>query len=130
MTPLQIETFLDRICGLFPSQQVSLAKAKEAWRTDPFLLAQCVEDGRQIIAVITEQCDKFPSLKQVHECFKLLNPQPDAGKDICRFCDGTGWVYPLDENGVRKTRTHGLFNKEGILLEYNYVVRCECFTTK
>ena len=130
MTPSQIEGFIDRIAGLFPTNQIARNTVKNTWSGDDFLLLQSLDDARKVVWMIMETHDKFPSLKEVHECFGQLRKNRQPFENICGFCDNTGWVYPLDEIGVRKTRTHGLFNKEGILLEYNYVVRCECFTTK
>jgi len=130
MTPSQIESFLDRICGIFPSQQVSLTKAKEAWVLDTFLLSQTVQDGRRVVSMITTNFEKFPNLKQVRECFDQLHMPANPVEAVCPFCDNTGWIYATDEQGVRKTYTSGLRRKNGDLLEYEYVVRCECFTTK
>jgi len=130
MTPSQIEGFIDRIAGLFPTSQVARNTVKNTWTGDDFLLFQTLDDARKVVPLIMDTHNKFPSLKEVHECFRALRHKGQPFEIICGFCDNTGWIYATDEQGVRKTKTNGLKDKNQVLLEYEYVVRCECFTTK
>lgn len=128
MNTLQIEGMIDRICGLFPSGQVSLSKAKSAWGNDDFLLYQSVEDARKVIPIIMEDYDKFPSLKQVHSAFKQLRrsnePPPIFYK--CDICDGNGW-----DNGERWNFLDKILLDEGYTEmhlghQYKVVRKCVC----
>ena len=128
MNTLQIEGMIDRICGLFPSGQVSLSKAKSAWGNDDFLLYQSVEDARKVIPIIMEDYDKFPSLKQVHSAFKQLRrsnePPPIFFK--CDICDGNGWDNGRRWNYNAKELTCEGFTKTVLGRSYTYVVPCKC----
>jgi hypothetical protein len=59
MTPAQIEGFIDRICGLFPTSQIGRNTVKNAWTADDFLLLQDVDDARKVVPLIMEHHDKF-----------------------------------------------------------------------
>lgn len=127
MTPAQIEGFIDRICGIYPSQQVSLAKAKHAWTADDFLLLQDVNDARKVIPLIMEQHDKFPSLKDVHRAFALLRkPAREQTVVVCEICDGNGWDNGRRWNYNAKELVCEGLTKTVLGRTYTYVVPCQC----
>lgn len=127
MTPAQIEGFIDRICGIYPSQQVSLAKAKHAWTADDFLLLQSVEDARKVVPLIMELHDKFPSLKEVHKAFRLLRKPPtEQTIVVCEICDGNGWDNGKRWNYNTKELICEGFTKIVMGRTYSYVVPCKC----
>jgi len=127
MTPAQIEGFIDRICGIYPSQQVSLAKAKHAWTADDFLLLQSVEDARKVVPLIMELHDKFPSLKEVHKAFRLLRkPATEQTIVVCEICDGNGWDNGRRWNYNAKELICEGFTKIVMGRTYSYVVPCKC----
>ena len=126
MTPAQIEGMIDRICGLFPSGQVSLAKAKHAWTADDFLLLQDVNDARKVIPIILENHDKFPNLKDVQKAFRLIRQPAKQMIVLCDICDGNGWDTGRRWDYATKTLICEGFTKIVFDRPYSYVVRCQC----
>jgi hypothetical protein len=126
MTPAQIEGMIDRICGLFPSGQVSLAKAKHAWTADDFLLLQDVNDARKVIPIILENHDKFPNLKDVQKAFRHIRQPAKQMIVLCDICDGNGWDTGRRWDYATKTLISEGFTKIVFDRPYSYVVRCQC----
>ena len=126
MTPAQIEGMIDRICGLFPSGQVSLAKAKHAWTADDFLLLQDVNDARKVIPIILENHDKFPNLKDVQKAFRHIRQPAKQMIVLCDICDGNGWDTGRRWDYATKTLICEGFMKIVFDRPYSYVVRCQC----
>jgi hypothetical protein len=128
MNSMQIEGMIDRICGLFPSSQVSLSKAKSAWANDDFLLYQSVEDARKVIPIIMEDYDKFPSLKQVHTAFKQLRRinEPAAVFHKCDICDGNGWDNGERWNFLDKILLDEGYTETHLGQQYKVVKKCVC----
>ena len=127
MTPAQIEGFIDRICGLFPTSNIARKTVKNAWTADDFLLLQDVDEARKVVPRIMEHHDKFPTLKEVHNEFKLLRrPAVEQTVVVCEICDGNGW-----DTGERWN-----YNTKEIICEgytrtfmghtYTYVLPCKC----
>ena len=126
MTPAQIEGMIDRICGLFPTGQVSLAKAKHAWTADDFLLLQDVNDARKVIPIILENHDKFPNLKDVQKAFRHIRQPAKQMIVLCDICDGNGWDTGRRWDYATKTLICEGFTKIVFDRPYSYVVRCQC----
>ena len=126
MTPAQIEGMIDRICGLFPSGQVSLAKAKHAWTADDFLLLQDVNDARKVIPIILENHEKFPNLKDVQKAFRHIRQPAKQMIVSCDICDGNGWDTGRRWDYATKTLICEGFTKIVFDRPYSYVVRCQC----
>ena len=126
MTPAQIEGMIDRICGLFPSGQVSVAKAKHAWTADDFLLLQDVNDARKVIPIILENHDKFPNLKDVQKAFRHIRQPARQMIVLCDICDGNGWDTGRRWDYATKTLICEGFTKIVFDRPYSYVVRCQC----
>ena len=126
MTPAQIEGMIDRICGLFPSGQVSVAKAKHAWTADDFLLLQDVNDARKVIPIILENHDKFPNLKDVQKAFRHIRQPAKQMIVLCDICDGNGWDTGRRWDYATKTLICEGFTKIVFDRPYSYVVRCQC----
>ena len=126
MTPAQIEGMIDRICGLFPSGQVSLAKAKHAWTADDFLLLLDVNEARKVIPIILENHDKFPNLKDVQKAFRHIRQPAKQMIVLCDICDGNGWDTGRRWDYATKTLISEGFTKIVFDRPYSYVVRCQC----
>lgn len=128
MTPLQIEGMIDRICGLFPTSQIGRNTVKNAWTADDFLLFQSVEDARNILPIIMDNHEKFPSLKEVHRAFRLLRkPAIEQTVVVCEICDGNGWDTGERWNYQTKELLCERNTKTVLGRKYTYVVRCKCW---
>lgn len=132
MTPLQIETMVDRLCGIFPKDNIARNTVKLAWKTDELLIHTPVEEGRIVLAKI-ENDPGFPSLARVKNLIRSLKPKINTGI-ACVKCDGSGWdtgitTSIVDLNADIKhqmkirtwtyTETHNDY-------EYTCVKRCDC----
>jgi len=127
MTPAQIEGFIDRICGLFPTSQIGRNTVKNTWTADDFLLLQDVDDARKVVPMIMEHHDKFPTLKEVHYEFRLLRkPAIQQTVVVCEICDGNGWDTGRRWNFNTKELICEGFTKTVLDRTYTYVVPCKC----
>lgn len=126
MTPAQIEGFIDRICGLFPTSQIGRNTVKNAWTGDDFLLLQDVNDARQVIPIILENHEKFPNLKDVQRAFKHIRNPVMKAVVSCEICDGNGWDTGRRWDFATKTLISEGFTKIVFDRPYSYVVRCQC----
>jgi hypothetical protein len=127
MTPAQIEGFIDRICGLFPTSQIGRNTVKNAWTADDLLLLQDVDDARKVVPLIMEHHDKFPNLKEVHKAFALLRkPATEQTIVVCEICDGNGWDNGRRWNYNAKELICEGFTKTVLGRTYTYVVPCKC----
>jgi len=127
MTPAQIEGFIDRICGLYPSSTIAVTKVKNAWTADDFLLLEDVNEARRIVARIMERYDKFPTLKEVHHEFKLLRkPAIEQTIVVCEICDGNGWDTGERWNYNTKEIICEAYTRTFMGHIYTYVVPCKC----
>lgn len=132
MTPLQIETMVDRLCGIFPKDNIARNTVKLAWKTDELLIHTPVEEGRvALVKIENDPC--FPSLARVKNVIRSLKPKV-TNAVACVKCDGSGWdtgitTSIVDLNADIKhqmkirtwtyTETHNDY-------EYTCVKRCDC----
>lgn len=132
MTPLQIETLVDRLCGIFPKDNIARNTVKSAWKTDELLIHTSVEEGRIALAKL-ENDPGFPSLARVKNLIRSLKPKV-TNSVTCTKCDGGGWdtgitlsIVDLDADikEQMKIRTW-TYTQEFNGNEYTYVKRCEC----
>jgi hypothetical protein len=100
VTPAQIEGMIDRICGIYATQNVSRNSMKGAWSQDEFLLGIPVERGREVL-VLVEAHGKIPSLPEIKQMFHriLRSSGGVAGvtKENCQMCGGSGWHSGVSE---------------------------------
>ena len=127
MNAVQIEGMIDRICGLFPTNQIARNTVKSTWTNDNFLLYQSVEDARHIIPIVMEQFDKFPSLKEVHQVFKQLHTyDTPAIIEYCDICCNSGWDDGQRWNFADKILLDDYFTEIHLGKEYRVVRKCVC----
>lgn len=120
MTPIQIETMIDRIIALFPSTPIPKNTIRAGWVQDDFLLNADVADGREALKVLLQRCDKFPNLKQVHDAISSLQATRTQEVLVCQLCNGTGW-----DTGITEEQPLGYrYTVNG--QEYSYVKKCVC----
>lgn len=126
MTPAQIEGFIDRICGLFPSTTIAKNSVKNAWTADDFLLLQDVNDARKVIPIIMNNYDKFPTLKQTRQAFRELYEPAGKPLIVCEICDGNGWDTGVRWDFANKIQISSGFTKQHNEQTYSYVKPCKC----
>ena len=125
MRPEVIDLFVDRLCGIFPKDNVARNTVKNAWNRDDFLLGCDEEHGKQALNIL-EGDDSFPNLKRVKEVFrKLKQTTHTTAQRVCKICKGSGWDDGLRYIGT--TLIQERYQEEGIYgMMYNVVRRCEC----
>ena len=77
MRPEVIDLFVDRLCGIFPKDNIARNTVKNAWNRDDFLLG-CDEEHGKIALQMLEHDDTFPNLKRVKEVFRMLSAHSNA----------------------------------------------------
>lgn len=109
MTPTNIELFVDRLCGFFPTDSIARNTVKAAWSKEDALLEATDHDGYLALNVL-QQDQKFPNLSRVKQVLKQWQVRRQ-GSDTCGQCFD-GWVYvePLVQFGIT----------------YRQVVACKC----
>ena len=120
MTPIQIESMIDRIIALFPSTPIPKNTIRAGWIQDNFLLNADVAEGREALSVLLQRHDKFPNLKQVHDAINSLRATSIQELLVCELCNGTGWDTGVTEEQPLGYR-HTVDNKE-----YSFVKKCDC----
>lgn len=130
MKPENIETFVDRLCGIFPKDNIARNTVKRAWTQDDVLLNCTVEEGRIALQKL-ESDSGFPSLPRVKEILRSLKPA--AMRVNCKLCHGTGWDSGLrmgiDSNGQPYVSKDG-YTFESMGKTYRASKRCSCMETR
>jgi|DEB19_MinimDraft_3_1074340.scaffolds.fasta_scaffold28423_4 hypothetical protein len=125
MRPEVIDLFVDRLCGIFPKDNIARNTVKNAWNRDDFLLG-CDEEHGKIALQMLEHDDTFPNLKRVKEVFRKIK----GGNNVistqqCKICKGSGW-----DDGLRyigNVCVQERYEEEGIYgMKYHVAKRCEC----
>ena len=133
MKPMYIELFVDRLCGLFPKDNIARNTVKKAWLHDEYLLLNVEEDEVKAAMAVLEADKAFPSLHRVKEVFRGNRKSKIAATagPICVICDGTGWDHgsrweqqgPDPENFVM---IQDFYKQVGLLGDtQSYVKQCE-----
>jgi len=73
MKPENIDLFIDRLCGVFPKDNIARNTVKKAWAADDFLLRSSVEDCRKALLIL-ENDGSFPTLPRVKQVLRSLSP--------------------------------------------------------
>lgn len=124
MKPENIELFVDRLCGLFPRDNVARNTVKNAWNKDDFMLDVPEEHGKQALRIL-EQDDQFPNLKRVKDVFRKLGAKTTPTRSTtCPLCQGTGW--DTGERWLNGEMTHGRYVEEWRGHSYPVTKRCAC----
>lgn len=125
MRPEVIDLFVDRLCGIFPKDNVARNTVKNAWNRDDFLLG-CDEEHGKIALQMLEQDDSFPNLKRVKEVFRKIKGGNDATTTRhCNICKGSGWDDGIRYVGTTCVQEH--YTEEGLDgIMYRVAKRCKC----
>jgi hypothetical protein len=130
MKPENIDLFIDRLCGVFPKDNIARNTVKRAWSADDYLLKSSVEDCRKALLIL-EKDGSFPSLPRVKQVLRSLSPVKEFTR-TCNKCDRTGY-----DTGIRLKRDwsaeeetwimeRGTYTTEVNGHEYSIVKRCSC----
>lgn len=87
----EIELFVNRLAGMFPSQQIPKNTIINTWRNDTGMLNLPVSDGRAALTML-EKDPCFPSLFRVKQVFQRLDEERKFNKPYCTTCDAEGYV--------------------------------------
>ena len=90
MTPIQIDSMIDKICGMYPTTPVPRNGMKALWREDALLLSIDVKQGREVMSLI-ERHNAIPSLPEIKGMVRTLLKEVVEGLPPCEICNGTGW---------------------------------------
>ncbi len=124
MTPIQIDSMIDKICGMYPTTPVPRNGMKSLWREDSLLLSIDVKQGREVMALI-EKHNAIPSLPEIKGMVRTLLKEVDEGSLPCEICNGTGW-----DDGMRIVDgiiVHDLYTVIDVRGKVcTTVIRCEC----
>jgi hypothetical protein len=110
MKPQDIELFVERLCGYFPTATIGRNTVKAAWGREEILL-DCPDDIAKQALQKLQTGDNFPTLHQVKSIIGKLQGK-QAMYSNCRWCSGNGWVDAEPIKWLSKT--------------YRAVKRCEC----
>lgn len=124
MTPIQIDSMIDRICGMYPTTPVPRNGMKALWREDSLLLSIDVKQGREVMGLI-EKHNAIPSLPEIKGMVRTLLKEVVEGSLPCEICNGTGW-----DDGMRIVDgiiVHDLYTVVDVRGKVcTTVIRCEC----
>jgi hypothetical protein len=130
MNPEKIDKFIDRLCGLFPKDNVARNTVKNAWHSDGVMLDASYEDCVKALQIL-EKDKWFPSLNRVKEVLRGLAPAKQFSK-YCNKCEGSGW-----DTGIRMKRDYskedetwdmvrGTYEIEEFGHTYSVARQCSC----
>ena len=124
MTPIQIDSMIDKICGMYPTTPVPKNGMKSLWRDDALLLSIDVKQGREIMGLV-EKHNTIPSLPEIKGMFRTLLKQSVGSVPPCTICNGTGWDDGLRiEDGVIVRERFANVDVRGNVC--TAVMKCEC----
>jgi hypothetical protein len=124
VTPIQIDSMIDKICGMYPTTPVPRNGMKALWREDALLLSVDVKQGREVMGLI-EKHNAIPSLPEIKGMVRTLLKEVVQGSLPCEICNGTGW-----DDGMRIVDgiiVHDLYTVVDVRGKVcTTVIRCEC----
>ena len=124
MTPIQIDSMIDRICGMYPTTPVPRNGMKALWREDALLLSIDVKQGREVM-VLVEKHNTIPSLPEIKSMVRTILKESLASVPTCMVCNGTGWDDGLRiEDGVILHERYTSLDMRGNVC--TTVTQCEC----
>jgi hypothetical protein len=124
MTPIQIDSMIDKICGMYPTTPVPRNGMKALWREDALLLSIDVKQGRELMGLI-EKHNAIPSLPEIKSMVRTLLKEVLESSLPCEICNGTGWDD--GERIVDGVVVHGRFMDIDVRGNVcTTVTRCEC----
>ena len=124
MTPIQIDSMIDKICGMYPTTPVPRNGMKALWREDALLLSIDVKQGREVM-VLVEKHNTIPSLPEIKSMVRTIMKETVGSVPPCTVCNGTGWDDGLRiEDGFVVHDLYTVVDVRGKVC--TTVIRCEC----
>ena len=124
MTPIQIDSMIDKICGMYPTTPVPRNGMKALWREDALLLSIDVKQGREVM-VLVEKNNTIPSLPEIKTMVRTIMKGTVGSVPPCTVCNGTGWDDGLRiEDGIVVHDLYTVVDVRGKVC--TTVIRCEC----
>lgn len=124
MTPIQIDSMIDKICGMYPTTPVPRNGMKALWREDALLLSIDVQQGREVMKLV-EKHNTIPSLPEIKGMVRTLLKDSVGSVPPCTICNGTGWDDGMRiEGGVVVHDLYTVVDVRGKVC--TTVIRCEC----
>ena len=124
MTPIQIDSMIDKICGMYPTTPVPRNGMKALWREDALLLSVDVKQGREVM-VLVEKHNTIPSLPEIKSMVRTIMKETAGSVPPCTICNGTGWDDGLRiEDGVIVCERFTNVDVRGNVC--TAVMKCEC----
>lgn len=130
MKPNEIDLFIDRLCGAFPTATIARNTVKNTWSKDEFMLGVDTSHGKT--ALVKLENDKtFPTLARVREVFRQLAHVDRVEGPRCERCAGSGWddgmrVTGSDDFGWAVTQDPYTARHPLTGVPFNYVKQCVC----
>ena len=124
MTPIQIDSMIDKICGMYPTTPVPRNGMKALWREDALLLSIDVQQGREVMKLV-EKHNTIPSLPEIKGMVRTLLKDSVGSVPPCTICNGTGWDDGMRiEDGIVVHDLYTVVDVRGKVC--TTVIRCEC----
>jgi hypothetical protein len=124
VTPIQIDSMIDKICGMYPTTPVPRNGMKALWREDALLLSVDVKQGREVM-VLVEKHNTIPSLPEIKTMVRTIMKGTVGSVPPCTVCNGTGWDDGLRiEDGIVVHDLYTVVDVRGKVC--TTVIRCEC----
>jgi hypothetical protein len=124
MTPIQIDSMIDKICGMYPTTPVPRNGMKALWREDALLLSIDVQQGREVMKLV-EKHNTIPSLPEIKGMVRTLLKDSVGSVPTCTICNGTGWDDGMRiEDGIVIHDLYTVVDVRGKVC--TTVIRCEC----
>jgi hypothetical protein len=124
---------IDRICGIYPTNNVYRKGMRSTWSQDDFLLSVDVDDARKVMDLV-EVHGKVPSLPEIKQMLRMMWNKSATHQPIvvkCEICAESGW-----DTGIRlkkdPTAMYGCVVSEYVTTEeflgntYSVVRPCAC----
>lgn len=135
----RIDLLVERLQGTFPTSKISPKAVIGTWRRDEFLQSFPDELGLALRERLQENCQDFPTLREVKFHAKRLLPR-QVVEGSCQRCDGNGWVPEMagDVPVFRPSAGSKAKDKDAVLMWqrspdqppepilYQHVVPCRC----
>ncbi len=124
MTPIQIDSMIDRICGMYPTTPVPRNGMKALWREDALLLSIDVKQGREVMGLI-ERHNAIPSLPEIKGMVRTLLKEVVESLPTCTICNGTGWDdgERIEDGVILHERVTSIDMRGNVCTT---VTKCEC----
>lgn len=125
MRPENIDLFVDRICGYFPTTNIARNTVKSAWRQEDVLIDLSEEDAKKVLSLIQVEIT-FPTLNRVKQIVRQMQ-RAGVREVSCHRCNGDGWdtgIVVVD--GEPPTIRRWVYTEQWEGKTYSVVKKCQC----